>query len=488
MPTWSAGSYPAIEPADFEIDISGINVPAGKTVVITTNPGPTSNDPGGMILDSSNLQRRQPATQEGTRKFTTRQTSEVISGTVGFQLSARSSSISDTQSRFIITTPNGTIDALPEYGFSAQSATPWNFKGQNGGDRKRFVYAASLAGNRNASGQYFDGRTGDPRSLSEQLQLQGFNSGNQDNTRFYGTIQGGGPPGSATFGNATTTFVDPTRNLGTTGAWGDWNQAPNNSSATAYAVVRDGPMLSIGELGNVYDPYRLASPAGINASRGGGRTLKVGQNDDLIAGQARFSTNWQNAAWRLTDIFGVSTNLSKTVLDPTSRGKININSVARDGGTVLTGLLRSFTFLPSPDGDSGIAGKPVSPTDMQALITSIQTYLTAKGPMMERGELSEVDYFAGTNSTNTVAGKTFTTLNDRGREELFRRLIELITTRSSSFSIYSVGQALQESSNGTIRSVGQAREGHVYRFDPVIGPKPRDPVTGYNTQQLYDIP
>ena len=481
MATWSGGSYPDLEIEDFSLDLSGVTFPAGKVTVITTNPG---TDPANLISDASTVVRIAPAPEEGTRKFTNRTTDEEISSTKGFQLGypARSSTVSDTESRLIMSGPQGIFDALPKYGFTAVSATPWNFKGLNVGDRTRFVYGASLSGNS------ADGRSGDPRSLSEQLQLQAFNSGNQDNTRFYGTIQGAAPPGSATFGKAASTFVDPTKNQGTTGAWGDYSIALGDTSSSAYAVIRDSPMVSIGELGNIYDPYRLASPTGINASRGGGRSLKVGQPDDVIGSATRFSSTWQNAAWRLADVFGVSTNRSQPEFDPVSRGKVNINSVARDGGTVLQGLLRNFVFLPAPDSDPSIAGKQLTSLEITRLIQSIANYISSNGPIMERGELSQISYFSGgTTNLSTLGGKTVRTTIDRGREEVFRRMIELITTRSSSFSVFSAGEALQESPSGVIKVLSKAKTGAVYRFDPLIDSAPRSKATGYTITKLYEI-
>ncbi|MFZ4776240.1 MAG: pilus assembly PilX N-terminal domain-containing protein [Terrimicrobiaceae bacterium] len=492
LASWSTGAFPAVEPDDFDLDISGVKFPAGKVTIITTNPGPPmSADPPSFIQASGVIERIVPAPEEGTRKFSSRNTDETVtSGGVteyAIQLGypPRNSTLSDTESRLIIAGPHGIFEALPKYGFTGASGTAWNFKGKNIGDRIRFIYAASLMGNT------ADGRSGDPRSLSEQLEFQAWDASNKENTRFYGTIQGNGLSTDATFGKAAPpiSFVDPTKSPGTLGAWGDYSQKLDDTSATAYADIRDGSMASIGELGNIYDPYRLASPTGIKASRGGGRTLKVGQPDDVIGAPARFSANWQNAAWRLTDIFGANSNRSQAELDPVSRGKINVNSVMRDGGTALRALLRSFIFLPSPQSDPNTASKLLINAEVNNLILSISNYIKANGPIMERGELSQISFFSTNLSVPapTLAGQPVRTTADRGREEIYRRMSELVTTRSASYSVYCVGEAVQESAAGTIKPLARSQSGAVFRFDPSMPSALRSQATNFQATKLYEI-
>ena len=44
--------------------------------------------------------------------------------------------------------------------------------------------------------------------------------------------------------------------------------------------------------------------------------------------------------------------------------------------------------------------------------------------------------------SDLAVGVNTPTTNDRGREELFRRLVELTTTRGNIFTVYAVGQSL----------------------------------------------
>jgi hypothetical protein len=247
-------------------------------------------------------------------------------------------------------------------------------------------------------------------------------------------------------------------------------------------------MVSIGELGHIYDPYRLASPSGIEYSRGGGRTLKIGQPDDVIASAARFSATWQNAAWRLTDVFGVSSNRTQVELEPTSRGKININSVGRDGGMALKSLLRNYVFPASPASDTGTAGKILRENEINDIISSLSSYLTSNGPFMERGELSQISFFSGYPNPRTIGSQKVRESADRSREQIFRGLAEMITTRSASFAVYSVGEALQESDTGAIKAIGRSYMGSVYTITPNLPSALRSTPTDFTVKKLYDIP
>jgi hypothetical protein len=44
--------------------------------------------------------------------------------------------------------------------------------------------------------------------------------------------------------------------------WPDYNLAFADTAPTAYAVVRDAPIQSIGELGYIYDPQRVIATSG----------------------------------------------------------------------------------------------------------------------------------------------------------------------------------------------------------------------------------
>ncbi len=483
---WSAGSYPPVKPPDTEFNIGGITFPAGQAIVLTTETD-ASLDPTGMILDSSKVTRLSGA----TRNFTGH-TDEKISGKYGLQLQGRAGStkVTDYSTEAVWGTPTGIYEGIGYVSSGGDGSKPWNMDGEGSEmqSKTRFVYTYSLRGNDDNS------RTGDPRSLSEQLSMSGgLASLGNDQTRFYANVLGTGAlPGSSTFGKAKISFVDTTK-------WPDYAPPLNDTKVTGYAVQADAPMQSIGELGNVYDPVRTiantdTSPVtpSILRARGGGRTLKIGQIDDRISG-SRFSSTWFNASWRLVDLFSANTSKDASgnflkISPPTSRGKINVNGVLRDGGVAFKAALRSFVFKSAPDSDQNLSGKTLSDTETDKLISDLTLYLTTNGPMMERGELSQLPFFnSGTAGSNNL-GKA----NDRGREEIFRRCVEMITTRSASFTVYAIGQAVRQDKNGTKTAIGEKRMATTFQLQPKTGgalleksTKPYDVVDSYSVKKVY---
>jgi hypothetical protein len=501
---WSAGTFPWLHPPDFEYPIpAGTTFPAGAATVLTTVPNQTL-DPPGLILNQSAVVRL----TGGQRNFTG-QTDELINGKPGLQFQGRAGSstkTTDYTTEAVWGAPTGIYEALG-YVASGGGTQTWNMDGNPAeiNNKTRFVYSYDMRGNLDVNGNPDQpSRTGDARSLSEQLSMiGGLAALGTDQTRFYGDIAGTGViPQKTTLGKAKIFYVDPTK-------WPDYAPAFADSAPTGYAIIRDDAMQSIGELGHIYDPVRtIAVNAGgpvpsILQARGGGRTLKIGQIDDLITG-GRFSTTWFNSSWRLADLF--SADLTKDssgnylkVSNPTSRGKININGVLRDsidssgnivpgGGLAFRAALRSFNFLASPNSDSQLSGKTMSDPEIDSLVSSIQTYLTTNGPMMERGEISQLPFF----NSGTAGGKSLASVNDRGREEIFRRCVEMITTRSASFTVYTLGQAIRQDKSGVKTPTGEKRLAITFQLEPRKGSTalekssvPYDVVDSYAVKRIY---
>ncbi len=465
QPSWLAGSFPSLVPGDFEIDLGGVTIPAGDVRVITTND--TGQHPPNMLREPGKLIAR-AASPVSSVLINGARSNEAISSVRGFQLQGRSSSITDYRTEFLIGTNLGLLDYFPAMSISLSSGSPWNItnRGSNVGSQTRFVYSSSLRGNDQSS------RSGDPRSLSAQLEWKDYQSGgNGDQSRFYGNIAGhsdtGSPsiPHTSTFGWASTQFVVPAN-------WPDYHVPLNDTASSAYAVIRDEPMASIGELGHIYDPHRkitTESGADIRHARGGGRSLKVGQRDDLVP-QARFgtsgaTTSWFHAAWRLCDLFSAG-DASKPVSEAEYRGKLNINGALRDNGVAIRALLREFVFLSAPDGDTARAGNKMTDDEVNKLVEQIINYLQTNGPMLERGELSQLEFFSGAGAGNRAGGQPGSTSIDRSREEIFRRVVELITTRSLSFSVYCVGEAIRQLPNGSLQTEARSALRRVIRLVP----------------------
>lgn len=353
-------------------------------------------------------------------------------------------------------------------GGGAKTTTTNNFVGQTG-TFNDYGYGGSLFGNGNAPSQL-----GDPRTNNEQIKYTRFvNPGNPttapDQSRYWN--------GDHSLGYPNGNYVTPDGGK----PWPDYYKMPASTSpAVPYpnpdatnspAVVADALLTSIGQLGDVFDPARVPAVnannqpignLGIEASRGGGRSLRIGQRDDRFhpdpSGNASgnntpdavpASNGW--AAWRLTDVFATD----HAVRLP---GRLNLNGIARDGGAALRAALTDYRFQPITGsdplihGDRLLAGRSLDPNaanvGFDALVKALAarvspppvggtaTALTLPRPLFERGELGEVS------GNVPVAGVNLAQVFDRGREELFRRLVEMTCTRGDTFTVHCVGQAI----------------------------------------------
>lgn len=500
LPIFSAGGFPSVRLRDYTLNLSGVVFPAGRATVVTTTP--SGGDPVGLIPESleSRVVRLTPIGGRSVLAHTSVTANAAVgSGTSarnGLRLDGRSSADADYSSELVLTTPTGYLEAFAFFSIPGSTTAPveltlrsdstqgtWIVAPVANRDR-RLTWVSSLRGNDAPS------RTGDPQSLNESME---FNAGSNaafgnEQSRFFSSHAGAAAAISpnATLARAQIPFVVPAN-------WPDYSLPLDDTANSAYAVFRDGPMRSIGELGLIYDPHRRLNPANdgtsipdenvrIRRARGGGRTLKIGQRDDLVV--SRFSSpsdsgvGWFHSAWRLTDIFSAEdpeTSLSA----PTARGKLNINGVLRDEGLALKSLLRSFNFLDAPQGDPGRANRPLTDSEIDNLVNSVLRFLRTQGPFLERGELSEIDFFAGAGAVNRAGGQAGSISMDRSREEIFRRLVEHITTRSASFTLYVVGEAIRQRPNGSLQRLASSKRKIVFHLLPEIGDQPGDRPDSY---------
>jgi len=475
QPGWDAGtldSIPEGAPRDLKLPLASAtnasthaaltSFPAGSCTVLTTDPTllpaltpdvshvyyiPITPDTGGTA---------------GLRTYSG-QTNTKSGSNLRLNMIDRTSSTSDYETEIVLGNDFGILESAWGAG-AVGSAISVNIDGPENrlDDTKYHFRGASLRGNTSGSTPY--ATTGDPRTNAEQLRfdLNGASAAN-DKTRYFASgLQDNSIPGNSSFGAPNSNFVVPAN-------WPDYSSSTQSRDA-APMVIANGALTSIAQLGNVFDPARVPGDSGdITLSRGGGRTLKIGQPDDL-AGATRFTATWFNSAWRLTDLFAAApvSNPSqapqpfeKTAV-PTSRGRININGVLRDGGVAFRAALRSFVFSSAPDSDPQLNAKSLAPAEVDNLVADITTYLNTNGPIMERGELSQLPFF----NSGTAAGTSMATTNDRGREEIFRRTIEMITTRSASFTVYSIGETIHQDANGIKTTVGQKRFAITFQLEP----------------------
>lgn len=341
------------------------------------------------------------------------------------------------------------------------------------------VRVASLRGNSSDANARPSATEGDPRALNEQLEFFNFASGGDaDQTRFWTSFPTNASdifPGGSSFGRLNTNYVFSTN-------WTDYSALQLNSN-NAPLFVRNGPMLSIGELGHITDPARaMGSSGNIARSRGGGRTFRIGQPELTNANapwrQAWYTGSQTNASrtwtsWRLADIFTVTTNTNVAI-----PGLINPNGALRDNGAALRAALFGMTFLPvTPEGAANLAGRGANVSNVVSNVVARLTNGSAAGlgagtfnPFWERGEISELAVLNASASGTVAAGAVMSNAFDRGREEVVRRSIEMITTRGSIFTVYAIGQALQVSATST-NVTGTTRVKSTFEMTPqFVGP------------------
>ena len=284
------------------------------------------------------------------------------------------------------------------------------------------------------------------------------------------------------------------------------------------AITGDGPLTSVGQLGDIFDPAR-APGSNILYSHGGGRTFKIGQHDDLYSDDpttnvypaANSPVNTQDnpsassgwASWRLADIFDTA--------DPIQLpGCINVNGIMRDNGAAFLSALQGFVFQPKTgdgtsdptvhgDSSSGLAKASLdtasSSNGFSQIVSQMAQRLDANAaprvkPFFERGEISELGVSSGnplfgTNPTSSsssnnllVASVDMNKTADHSREEVFRRLAQIFCTRGNTFTVYAVGQSiLQTSTTGPLKITGTQRMRITFR----LVPKTKDPATGATT-------
>ena len=300
---------------------------------------------------------------------------------------------------------------------------------------------------------------------------------------------------------------------------------PSLNKATAPMLIANAPITSIGQLGDVFDPARLPATGGgdISLSRGGGRTLKIGQHDDRYdatpptnnSDGVSPSNGW--ATWRLTDIFSaypLNTKTSQLAEPLELPARINVNGLLRDNGVALRAALTGFAFQPATTTDPLIHGDThaspylagqklnldaatgsTSASGLSALVNAVKNRFSQApgsvpyGPIFERGELGELvggdkQFLFGASPLNMTGAPSNTNLVndpnnssasvdmnrtfDHSREEVFRRLSELICTRGDTFTVYCVGQSLlQTATTSPVKITGTHRTKVTFRLVPL---------------------
>ncbi|MBA3350973.1 MAG: hypothetical protein H0U23_00860 [Blastocatellia bacterium] len=478
---WDSGGgtdIPESSTRDFSIPLSVfvnssedlLSFPAGSVTVLTTDPVPLPTTfPGVDVARVFRPPASTPADSLRIYSGTTKKKSGSNLRINSIPRPINSSTAADLETEVILGNDNGVLES---FGAPAVYYITANVDdGTNNSDSVRsditqyYFRASSLKGNALAG---TPSQAGDPRCNSEQISVVTTTT-NDDQTAY--KLEAWNSPGQV----ANTTFTKLNSNYVNLSLWNDYAVSVTDASH-APALIANAAVTSVGQLGNVFEPVRSIGVSGIiNYSRGGGRTFKIGQPDDLWDG-ASSSPSREWTAWRLMDLF---TTTDSVQLD----GQININGINRDGGAAFKAMLYGYNFALPPNSDPTIASQSLTDTQIDSLVSQIQArvqnqtpFVATVGPFAERGELSEMPLF---NTGADLTGTDMASVYDRGREEIFRRLAELITTRGNIFTVYAVGQSLIPPAAGSTASAIVSSTSQLkvtFRIDPVWnGGPPSDP-------------
>lgn len=241
---------------------------------------------------------------------------------------------------------------------------------------------------------------------------------------------------------------------------------PINQPEMAPAFIANQPMLSLGELGNVFDPAQwsqVENLGGTPSSRsGGGFTLAIGRPEF-----AAFDQEGQRAA-QLLDLFFLPPD---TTTPPTSR--VNLNTAPREvlrtlvAGQPLTNDPAQSTLYPPKDSSVGdrfadavIASRNLSPLRGLSDLNRIR-----KNPATLRNYNSpdaDTEPFFGSPLQYPATNRPNNTWDDAGREELFQRVTNLVTFQSKTFRIVVAGLVLDK--NGAV--IGRRNREFIISIQP----------------------
>lgn len=236
---------------------------------------------------------------------------------------------------------------------------------------------------------------------------------------------------------------------------------PTNQPDRASAFISNSDRYdSLCELGNIYDPAQWSDVHTRNSTAspraGGGFSLAIGRPEFLA-----FDTEGQRAA-QLMDLF------SLTPENPQAR-RININTAPREVlRCLIAGVpLKADPLAPnaSPRYDESIgdlfADKVIAHRNLSPLRSASDLNLLSKNPLEPRDSsdsehtpfFGNPDYFDQVpRVTNNDNPNDLIEWNDAGREELMRKVMDLVTFHSKTFRIVVAGEVLSRSGKRLARA------------------------------------
>ena len=243
---------------------------------------------------------------------------------------------------------------------------------------------------------------------------------------------------------------------------------PVNQPKMAPAFISNaGRYESVAEIGNIFDPAQWSNielpTAAAEPKSGGGFTLAIGRPEF-----GRFDAEGRRAA-QLLDLFHVIATSGTTPPNTETLPKINVNTAPREvlrtliAGVSLTSDLQTGKVLPPRSSIVGdlFAEAVINSRNLAPLRGNSDLALVRKNPAQPRNYVTpspETEPFFGSRVIYPANSQPPDTWNDAGREELFRKVINLVSFQGKSFRIVIAGESLDKDGKTLGRA---AREIHV---------------------------
>lgn len=237
-----------------------------------------------------------------------------------------------------------------------------------------------------------------------------------------------------------------------------------------YPVGYTGPGYyeSIGELGFVFDPsaWTRTTGGGTPHIQGGGRTLRIGSPE-----LAPFKTTPGARAADLLDILcleekrpmqgivnlnSVSPEVARTLfagMELKSERAISLGQETSVDGMVRNGSAAGPIYPPCTDVNTNAGGVfAAAVTSPRAVVlksasdlASLEMVNASGNPISEKYYFGDTAAWSAPQSPRPLSGGSDPGLDDRGREEMFRRVMPLVRFNSRYFRIYLTAQVLDRS-------------------------------------------
>lgn len=246
----------------------------------------------------------------------------------------------------------------------------------------------------------------------------------------------------------------------------------NTDAAAAIAVLKNAPMTTIGELGNIFDPIQaaddLSAPSGGSPSSpyvaAGGRTLRIGQPEFTVSGANNWNTNGRRAI-ELLDLFTVNWTNAASGGWPVGVGKINPNTASPE---VLMALLSGIRL----QSDTGVSSAGL--TNLGTIATNIvnnRPYNKLSDLYKTVTNFSTAANYTPAFSSLTGGGTTNLAALDRMREEGFAKLVQNLAVQSRTYRVIVIGETLDRGkvrSRSAMESIVNFQTNSAGSFYPVV--------------------